>query len=231
MNRISDVVKKLFPNDFDELVPMKRHWWQKIDLSPLKNKWMLILGGSCLAVYFLAMIYYYNQFVIFETNATTDFHQVEVYLQRRKDLMINLTQTVLDYAKHERMTFRYMADKRTDSLNQSKALMAAIKNDGLLEKVKMGDDAGALAKIMALAEAYPELKLNSNFQKFMDALINIEDKIAERRMIYNATANAYGTYVRQFPQLIYAKMFGQKDTNFPYIKVDSDVEKYNRIKY
>jgi LemA protein len=231
MNRINDVVKKLFPKDFSELVPVKKHWWQNIDMSVFKTKWTIILGGLFIAVYFLAMIYYYNMFVVFETNATTDFEQVKVYLQRRKDLMVNLTQTVLDYAKHERMMFRYMADKRSDSLNQSKAIMSAIKNEGLLEKIKAGDDAGALAKIMALAEAYPELKLNSNFQKFMDALMNIEDKIAERRVTYNATANAYGTYVRQFPQLIYAKMFGQRSKRFPYIVVDSDVENYNRIKY
>ena len=231
MNRISDVIKKLFPKDFDELVPVKRHWWNKIDLSIFKTKWTLIAGGLFIAIYLLAMIHYYNRFISLETNATTDMEQVKVHLQRRKDLMINLTQTVLDYAKHERMMFRYMADKRTDSLNQSKALMAAIKNGGLLEKIKMGDDAGALAKIMAPAEAYPELKLNSNFQKFMDALINIEDKIVERRMAYNQSANIYGTYVRQFPQIIYAYIFGQKSERFPYIKVDSDVAEFNRIKY
>jgi LemA protein len=231
MNRINDVLKKLFPQDFNELKPVKRHWWQKIDLSEVNTKWVLILGGLFIAVYLLAMVHYYNRFITLETNATTDMEQVKVHLQRRKDLMINLTQTVLDYAKHERMMFRYMADKRTDSLGQSKALMSAIKNGGLLEKIKMGDDAGALAKIMALAEAYPELKLNSNFQKFMEALINIEDKIVERRMAYNQSANIYGTYVRQFPQIIYAAIFGQKASRFPYIEVDPDVEKYNRIKY
>lgn len=234
MNRmIAGTIKKLFPNDFEELQPVKRHWWQKIDVSNLKKK-EAIWAVLAIAVVVLPAIYYFNQFIVLETNAATARAQVDVQLQRRKDLLINLTTTLIDYAQHERVMFQYMADRRTGPAKNPEALMAELKNSGLMDMVKAGGakvPAGALSKLIALAEAYPELKLSANFQKMMDALIATEDKIAEKRMAYNDQGNIFGTYVRQFPQWIYAFVFRYSDKMFPYIAVDKDVGEYNRIKY
>jgi LemA protein len=230
VNRISETIKKLFPNDFEELVPVKKHWWQKIDWSVFKSGWRVwcICLGIALVVF--SGVHYYNHFVILETQLLTDKAQIEAHLQRRKDLIINLTRTVIDYAEHERSMFKYMADARADSLKTDE-MIEAIKKSGVLNMAKLdaGELEGALARLMALAEAYPELKLSANFQKFMDALVNIEDRIVERRMAYNDSCNKYGTYIRRFPQNAYAGIL--RFRRYPFIEVDKDVELFDRVEY
>jgi LemA protein len=231
VNRISETIKKLFPDDFEELVPVKRHWWQKIDWSYFQSGWRGWIVVLMLAVVVFSGVHYYNRFVILETQVLTDKAQIEAHLQRRKDLLINLTRTVVDYAEHERNMFKYMADTRADSLENKDAFAEAVKKGGILDEAQF--DAGSLeeslAKLLAIAEAYPELKLSANFQKLMEALVNIEDRIVERRMAYNDSCNKYGTYIRRFPQNTYAFVLGFK--RYPFLEVDKDVELFNRIEY
>ncbi|UCC95279.1 MAG: LemA family protein [Candidatus Omnitrophota bacterium] len=231
MNRISETIKKLFPNDFEELVPVKKHFWQRINLSVFKKGWRFwfaVVSGAFILFY---SAHYYNRFVVLETQVLTDKAQIEAQLQRRKDLIINLSKTVIDYAEHERTMFKYMADRRAGSLEKTDKFIDTVKEGGLLEFAKMeaSDLEGVLARFMALAEAYPQLKLSSNFQKLMDTLVNIEDRIVERRMAYNSSCNKYGTYIRRFPQKIFAFLFRFKW--HPFVKVDKDVELFNRVKY
>lgn len=232
INRISESIKRLFPQDFDELVPIKRHWWQRINLNFFKgNKkkiWLWIIG-----IYFVAKVmlglYFYNQFVILQTQVNTEMAQINAHLQRRKDLIINLTLSVQDYEEHERKMFKYMADKRSILLDNSDKLIEIMKKEGLLntQKLEKGGLEDYLASLMALAENYPILNLSANFQKLMDQLMNIEDRIVERRMAYNTACNMYGTYIKQFPQLIFA--YGLHFKNCDYIKIDADVELFDRV--
>jgi len=232
INRISDSIKRLFPQDFDELVPVKRHWWQRIDFSFFKgNKkkmWLWIIGIYLVVKLFLGF-HYYNRFVVLHTQVNTEMAQIEAHLQRRKDLIINLTRSVQDYEEHERKMFKYMADKRAMLLDNPDKLFEVMKKEGLLDLQKMGK--GAIedyrASLMALAENYPMLNLSVNFQKLMDQLMNIEDRIVERRMAYNTACNMYGTYIRQFPQLIFA--YGMRFRACDYIKVDSDAALFDRV--
>lgn len=229
---IADTVKRLFPDEFDELIPVRKHWWQKIDFENLKRKEALwiILGISLVA---LPGIHYWNKFVVLLTNAQTAQAQIEVQLQYRKDLLINLTTTLVDYAEHERAMYQYTIDRRQGASKKSIMLLEELKKTGLADlanKNIAGID-GAAAKILALAEAYPELKLSANFLKMMDALVTTENKIAECRMAYNEAANKYGTYAMSFPNSIYAFIFRFSSKDFPFVKVDNDVGAYNRIKY
>lgn len=232
MNRVSDAIKKLFPDDFDELTPVKRHWWERIHLDGLASGWKMWTLVMTVALSFLLGMYYYNRFVVLETQVLTDKSQIEAQLQRRKDLIINLTKTVIDYSEHERSMFRYMADKRASSVERIDMMVQAAR-EGKLEQfmeVGKGDKLeGILGDFMALAENYPELKLSSNFQKLMDALINIEDRIVERRMAYNTSCNKYGSYIRKFPQMLYAGLLQFKQ--YPFVEVDKDVELFNRVAY
>lgn len=208
-----------------------------------------------LQIYFC--IHYYNRFIVLETQVLTDKAQIEAHYQRRKDLIVNLTKTVVNYADHERKMFGYVSDTRSASLESPDKLLDTLKAAGVLdlEKLKKGDlsetnklisafgkDGGldldklrggsmgdATAKLMALAENYPSLKLNENLQKLMEALINIEDRIVERRMAYNTSVNVYGTYTSKFPQFIFSFIFGFKQHQF--IKVDSDAELVDRVEY
>lgn len=229
---ISDTVKRIFPEDFEELVPVKKHWWQKIDLENLKKKEALWITLGLL-VLILPGIYYWNHFVVLLTNAQTARAQIEVQLQRRKDLLINLTTTLLDYAEHERTMYQYTVDRRQGVSKKNIMLLDELKKAGLADLAMkgMGTIDGATAKLIALAEEYPDLKLSANFQKMMDALVGTEDKLAEARMFYNDKANAYGTYAMSFPNSIYAFIFRFTPKDFPFVKVDKDVAQYNRIKY
>lgn len=233
MNRLSDAIKQLFPDDFEELVPSKRPWWQKIDFEMLMSGWRVWVFSLAVAIFVLAGIYYWNQFAVLETNTITAQHQIEMHLQRRKDLIINLTRTVIDYADHERQVFTYMADKRVNlKENPSEEKLAAFLEQNKtpdISKVSGDKLENLLSNFMALAESYPQLKLSENFQTLMNALINIEDKIVEQRMAYNQFCNLYGTYKMQFPQCIYAFFFMKKD--YDYIKADKDVRLFNRVEY
>lgn len=233
MGRIAlESIKKLFAADFEELEPGKKHWWQKIDFNNLKKKEALWVTLGILLLT-LPGIHYWNKFVILLTNAQTAQAQIEVQLQRRKDLLINLTKTLLDYADHERTMFEYMAERRQGVSKKNIMLMEELKKSGLadLANKSPGFMNSATARLIALAEAYPELKLSANFQKMMDALVATEDKIAERRMAYNEAANKFGTYAMSFPNSIYAFAFRMSANDFPFVKVDKDVGEYNRIKY
>jgi LemA protein len=75
-------------------------------------------------------------------------------------------------------------------------------------QVLAGDLDSLLSRIFAIAERYPDLRLSENFQRFMDALVDAEDKIAEQRMVYNERANIMSTAVDKFPGFIFAKVYG-----------------------
>ncbi len=224
MSLISDSVKKLFPSELGELRPVGKHWWEKIDFSNLESREGLLIGIFA-AVLVLSGIYYYNRFVDLSRFTEMEQHQIEVQMQRKRNLAINLAKMVIAYAEHERMMFQYMADKRADTLNKSDVIMAALKQGGLadLANIKPEHVEGALSKFMAIAEAYPDLKLSQNFQKLMDALIVSEDRIAASRMEYNKAASVFHTAVRNFPGCIYAFVFGYKEKMFHYAQVDEDV--------
>lgn len=222
---IVDTLKKLFPNDFEELVPVRKHWWQKVDFDNLKKKEGLI-AFFMIATVLLMGVYYYNKFIELARFTEMEQHQIDVQLQRRKDLSLNLTTMVIDYAEHERTMFQYMADKRADSLQKNDMLLEALNKSGLMNMAKTGTGnvEEAVAKLMAIAEAYPDLKLSSNFQKLMDSLVTSEDRIAGSRMEYNKAASLFHAYVRKIPACIYAFIFGYKEEMFHYAELDKDLK-------
>jgi len=245
-NRLNDALKRLFPGDFQELVPVERKWWQTIDWGQLASGWKLWVIGALVVIQLMMSVHYFNRFVAYEAQVLTDKAQIEAQLQRRKDLIINLTKTVVDYAEHERKMFVYMADIRANSLKQGKENSlteklgegnelnidkASLTDESILalEKFEKGQWDGSLAKLLALAENYPELKLSNNFRTLMDALVNIEDKIVERRIKYNISCNIYGTYIRKFPQNVFAFAFRFK--KHPFAQVDEDAGEVDRIQY
>ncbi|MBF0253584.1 MAG: LemA family protein [Candidatus Omnitrophica bacterium] len=227
-NRISDTIKKLFPNDFEELVPVQPHWWDRIDFSTLhRQKWGWLGLGLLLAFAMIPSAFFFNRFVTLETQVQTQKAQIEAHVQRRQNILINLSQTLIDYARHEQGMFRFMAETRAESLvADGKTPQQHLQET--LQKIQAAQAAGTsgeklsgmMGSIMALAENYPQLKLNENFQKMMDALVDVEDRIVERRMAYNEACNVYGTYIRKFPQFFYAFLFRFKP--YPFITSDDD---------
>jgi LemA protein len=150
----------------------------------------------------------YNKIQSLDEGAQAYQGQIEVQLQRRADLIPNLVQTVKGYAQHEEQVFTSVANARS----------------GLLNAVKSGDPeqmananaqlTGALGRLLAVAEAYPNLKADQSFIRLQDELAGTENRIAVARGDYNGAVNAYNAYIRQFPAVITAKLTGAKQRKY-----------------
>ena len=127
--------------------------------------------------------------------------QVDVVLQRRADLIPNLVETVKGFAKQEQTVFGEIAEARSRLLSAGTA-EGKIAANGQLD--------GALGRLLALAENYPQLRSNENFLRLQDELSGTENRIAVERKRYNDTLQDYNTYVQQFPASMFAAGMGFK---------------------
>ncbi|MGI6224554.1 MAG: LemA family protein [Prevotella sp.] len=150
----------------------------------------------------------YNGMVNKQEVATTAFADVQATYQRRADLIPNLSKTVQAYAKHEKSTFEEVTKARS-AVSQVK-----LDADNLSpEKIKQyeaaqGELSAALGKLMLVAERYPDLKASENFKDLQIQLEGTENRINEARQKYNAAVQEYNQYVRRFPNVLFASVFG-----------------------
>src|SRR6266705_2048989 len=127
--------------------------------------------------------------------------QVDVVLQRRADLIPNLVETVKGITKQEQTVFGEIAQAR------SQLLSASTPTDKIAANQRLD---GALGRLLAIAENYPQLKSSENFLRLQDELAGTENRIAVERKRYNDTLQDYNTYVQQFPGSIFAERAGFK---------------------
>src|SRR5438105_9271852 len=127
--------------------------------------------------------------------------QVDVVLQRRADLIPNLVETVKGYARQEQVVFGQIAAARS-ALLSAKTPADKIAANGQLD--------GALGRLLAVVENYPQLRSNENFLRLQDELAGTENRIAFERKRYNDTLQDYNTYIQQFPHNIFAGWAGFK---------------------
>jgi LemA protein len=137
----------------------------------------------------------YNTMVGMKESVDAAWAQVDNQLQRRNDLIPNLVEVTKGYAKHEREVFEHVADAR------ARLLAGGTREDRINAANEM---TGALGRLLALAERYPDLKANQQFAKLSDELAGTENRIAVERMRYNDAVRGYNTYIKQFPQMVYA---------------------------
>jgi LemA protein len=150
-----------------------------------------------------------NQMVAKQVAYQTQWSNVQTQLQRRSDLIPNLVATVKGYATHEETVFADVSNANAGLLNAEKSNnpKAMIQASGQLD--------GALGRLLALSENYPNLKANENFLALQDQLEGTENRIAVQRQRYNEALQDYNTYIRQFPNNIWAGMAGfQPDTDY-----------------
>lgn len=166
----------------------------------MSKKMMWIAGIAAAIVILIAgMVGIYNSLVAKDVAVTTAWAQVESQYQRRMDLLPNLVNSVKGYAKHERDIFTQVANARA-------RLAGATTVKGKIDAA--GGLDGALSRLLAIAENYPNLKADANFRQLMDNLEGTENRIAVARMRYNEAVQDYNTTVRRFPTVIFAGMFG-----------------------
>ena len=144
----------------------------------------------------------YNRIQQLDEQANSAQGNIEVQLKRRADLIPNLVQTVKGYAQHEEAVFTQVAQARAGVLN------AVESHDPSAMAAADAQMTGALGRLIAVAEAYPQLKADAQFTKLMDELSGTENRIAVSRGDYNSAAQEYNTYIRRFPQMLTAKVIG-----------------------
>jgi LemA protein len=141
----------------------------------------------------------YNTMVGMREAVEAAWAQVENQLQRRNDLIPNLVEVTKGYATHERQVFERIADARA-------RLLAGGSRE---EKIAAANElSGALGRLLAIAERYPDLKANQQFARLSDELAGTENRIAVERMRYNEAIRTYNAYIRSFPTLLYAGALG-----------------------
>lgn len=144
----------------------------------------------------------YNRIQTLDETASSAKQQIEVQLQRRADLVPNLVNTVKGYAAHEEGIFTAVAEARAK-------LSGAVKSGDPAQQVAADAQlTGALGRLLAIAEAYPNLKADQQFLRLQDELSGTENRIAVSRSDYNAAVRDYNTYIRGFPQVVTAKVTG-----------------------
>ncbi len=143
----------------------------------------------------------FNSFVSLNNKVKEAFSTMDVYLKKRWDLVPNLVEVVKSYAKHEKETLKEVVSLRGNVYDD-------MSNDEKINtNIKLSR---GISKIMALAEAYPELKASENFKDLSDKLVKIEDDIANSRKYYNGTVRIFNNKVEMFPNNIFARIFGFK---------------------
>ncbi len=145
----------------------------------------------------------YNGLVKLNERVNEAWSDITVQMKYRADLIPNVVETVKGYAKHEKETFQMVTEARTASMG-AKTVKQAAEAENAMQ--------GALSRIFAIAEAYPELKANTNFQTLQTQLQDTEDKIQAARRFYNAGAKDLNTRIKTFPVNIVNNMVGHFKT-------------------
>jgi LemA protein len=136
-----------------------------------------------------------NGLVRLKNRVDNAWSQIDVQLKRRSDLIPNLVETVKGYAAHEKDTLDAVIEARNKGLSAQGPAQAAVA-DGALS--------GAIGRLLALSEAYPDLKANTNFLALQEELTATEDKVGYARQFYNDAVTAFNTKIGQFPASILA---------------------------
>src|SRR5688500_10497230 len=150
---------------------------------------------AVLALVGLAVILIYNRLVALRNRVENAWSQVDVQLRRRYDLIPNLVETVKGYASHERATFEEVTRART----------AAQQAEGVADQARAEDAlTGAIGRLCAVAEQYPQLRATENFQSLQGDLSDTEQRIAVARQVYNDTVQTYDTAIETVPTNVVA---------------------------
>lgn len=171
----------------------------------------------------------YNSLVEEQQNVDQAWAQVENQYQRRSDLIPNLVNTVKGYSTHESETLEKV------TLARAKATSVTIEPGDLTEEnlarfqQAQGELSSALKSLLAVTEAYPDLKANQNFMNLQTQLEGTENRITTERMRYTEAVKTYNTAIKKFPTVIYAGWFGFKEK--PQFKAEAGADKAPEVKF
>ncbi len=171
----------------------------------------------------------YNKLVKLRERVRNAFSQIDVQLERRHDLIPNLVETAKGYMSHEKETLEGVISARASATQARIEVNGDPANIAAMGKLA-GAEAGltsALGKLLAVSEAYPDLKANENMSQLSEELTTTENKIAFARQNYNDQVTTYQTYKTTFPPVFIANSFGFADS--AYLDLDETPEKRENI--
>ena len=171
---------------------------------------VLIVLAGIVIFGFMYVIGIFNRLVTLRNRYQNGFAQIEVQLKRRHDLIPNLVETVKGYMAHEKETLDAVIQARNQAVG---GLEQASGNPGDPEAMKNLGGAesalsGAMGRLLALSEAYPDLKASQNMQQLTEELTSTENKVSFSRQAFNDSVTEYNTYKQGFPPVTFAGMFG-----------------------
>lgn len=185
---------------------------------------MGIIGWIILALVALLLFYgiaVYNRLVRLRALVKEGFSGITVQLRRRADLVPNLVETVKGYASHERETLDEVIAHRTDPVKAASVEGTAAADAAFT---------GLLGRLMAVAEAYPDLKADDNFRQLSDELSELEGELQGARRYYNATVRDLNTRVQSFPDMLFARPLGFSEEPF-YADDDRSIESAPKVTF
>jgi LemA protein len=185
--------------------PPRRPWYH----APVLGVWIAV---GVVVLLLLYGIFLFNRLVRHRNRTENAWSGIDVQLRRRYDLIPNLVETVKGYAAHERQLFEEITEART------RAIQAGSVPDQARAET---DITRSLGRLMAVAEAYPQLRANENFLALQEELTATESKIAFARQFYNDQVMKYNTMIEQFPSLIVARMGSFRQREFFEAEEDS----------
>jgi LemA protein len=166
----------------------------------------------------------YNGLVRLRALVKEGFSGITVQLRRRADLVPNLVATVEGYATHERATLNEVIARRGDAVSagQAGSVAATAQADAMMT--------GMLGRLLAVAESYPDLKANQNFQQLQGELTEIEDALQSARRYYNATVRDLNTRIQSFPNVMIARPMGFTEEEF-YTDADQSIQVAPKVQF
>jgi LemA protein len=169
----------------------------------------------------------YNNLVNLRNRVKNAFAQIDVQLTRRYDLIPNLVEAVKGYLKHERETLEAVIKARNAAVSSLDAAKADPANAEAIRKLGAAEGllGGALGRLFALSEAYPDLKANQNMMQFQEELASTENKVAFARQAFNDSVLSYNNAAQNFPNNIVAGMFQFESASF----LDIDTEQKREV--
>ena len=194
----------------------------------MNTTWILIGVVGILVVY---VIYAYNRFIKYVQEANEAWADIDVQLKRRYDLIPNLIETVKGYAAHERGVFEEVTEAR------AKATQVHVDPSNITPE-QLQAMAGAesqltqsLGKLLAVAEAYPDLKANQNFSELQAELVDTENKIQAARRFYNGNVRELNTQLQQFPANIIGNLFSFEEREYFEIEDNSEAREPVKVSF
>ena len=172
------------------------------------------IGGWIVLAVVIALVIWvimiYNRLVVLRNRFKNAFSQIDVQLKRRYDLIPNLVEAAKGYLQHERQTLEAVVQARAAAVSAESRAAAAPGDPAAMRGLSQAEGAlgGALGRLLAVFEAYPDLKANQNVMQVQEELVSTENKVAFSRQAFNDSVMEYNTGRESFPQIVIAAPLG-----------------------